>query len=77
MSDLLALAAAAIMGYFGVGVLALAIYDHVTDGSVTEHADALEIVAGWPVITLVVVAGLYGLLATQREVEKLGGERDE
>ena len=77
MSELLALAAAGLMMYFGVGVLALAIYDHVTDGSVTDRDQALAIVTNWPTIALVVVAGLYGLLAAQREVEKVEGDADE
>jgi len=75
MSDLLAVAAAVLMMYFGVGAVALAIYDHVTDGSVTDRADAVEIVASWPVITFVVLGGLCALWATQRELENLSGER--
>jgi hypothetical protein len=67
MSDLLGIAAAALLIYFGLGAVTLAIYEHVTDGSVTTHEEAAEIVTGWPVITLVAFIGAAAMRAAHHD----------
>jgi hypothetical protein len=71
MSELFALASVLAVGYFGVGLAVLGLHDRAVGGDVIRPPEAARIIVGWPVIGFVVIAGLYALWATQREVEKL------
>ena len=74
-SVLIVIASLLAVGYVAAGVLTAIVHDMITDTGTDGWEDVSRIVFGWPIAVFVALTVLYGMWATQRELDNLGGLR--